>query len=59
MKPAEIGEIISIIVWFINFILRIIAKKIGDEVNANFFNSIELMALGFMWIFIGFNHGWW
>jgi hypothetical protein len=59
MKPAEIGELISIIIWLIYFILSIVANKKGDEVNANFFNSIELMALGFMWIFIGFNHGWW
>ena len=59
MKPAEIGELISIIVWFIHFILSIVANKKGDEVNANFFASIEFMALGFMWIFIGFNSGWW
>ena len=48
MKPAEIGQLISIIVWLINFIFSIIATKEGDEVNANYFNSIELMALGFM-----------
>ena len=59
MKPAEIGQLISIIVWLINFIFSIIATKEGDEVNANYFNSMELMALGFMWIFIGFNNGWW
>lgn len=59
MKPAEIGQIVSMVIWLINFILSIIARREGDEVNANFFNLIELMALGFMWIFFGFNHGWW
>lgn len=59
MEPAVIGWIISVVVWFINFILSVIARRVGDEISNNFFNSIEIMALGFMWIFVGFNHGWW
>ena len=59
MEPAVIGWIISVVVWFINFILSVIARRVGDEISSNYFNSIELMALGFMWIFVGFNYGWW
>ncbi len=59
MKPAEIGQQISMLIWLINFILSLVVHSKGDEISANFFTSIEVMALGFMWIFIGFNHGWW
>ena len=59
MKPAEIGQLISIIIWFISLLLSRIAYKDGNETDSNFFYLIELVALGFMWIFIGFNHGWW
>ena len=59
MEPAVIGWIISVVVWFINFILSVIARRVGDEISSNYFNSIEIMALGFMWIFVGFNYGWW
>ena len=59
MTPIQITQIVILIIWLISFLMVRAARSINDEVNANFFLSLELTTVGFMWIFIGFNHGWW
>ena len=59
MHPADIGNIIALIIWFISFIMVRLSRKIGDEINANFFLTMEVISCGFMWIFLGFKNGWW
>ena len=57
MTPIDIGFWISIIFWLINWIMAIITKK--DKVESRFYLAMEFIGLGFMWIFIGFDNGWW
>ena len=59
MTPAEIGKIITLILWFFNFIMVRIARKADDQIEANFFLSLEIMSLGFMWLFFGMSENWW
>lgn len=57
MTPINIGFWVCIIFWFINWIMEKIVHN--DEVESKFYLAMEFICLGFMWIFIGFNHGWW
>lgn len=57
MTPTNIGFWICIIFWSINYIMEKV--MIDDEVASKFYLAMEFICLGFMWIFIGFNHGWW
>ena len=57
MTPIDIGFWVCIIFWFINWIMEKIVHN--DEVESRFYLAMEFIGLGFMWIFIGFNHGWW
>ena len=59
MTPADIGWIISFIFWLIMVILWSIAVAKKDSLLQILFLCIEIIALGFMWIFKGFINGWW
>ena len=59
MTPVLIGEIIVFVLWIFNFLMVQWTRKIGDFNESNFFLSLEIMCLGFMWIFVGFGRGWW
>lgn len=57
MTPTNIGFWISTIFWLINWIMEKVMHN--DEAASRFYLTMEFVCLGFMWIFIGFNHGWW
>ena len=59
MTPADIGWLISWIVWLIMVILWGIAIKNKNNLLSVLFLSMEITALGFMWLFRGFMNGWW
>ena len=59
MTPAYIGWLISWIVWLIMVILWGISIKNKDNLLSILFLSMEITALGFMWLFRGFITGWW
>lgn len=59
MKPADIGWLICLILWFFNFVMVQLTRKEEDYSESNFFLILEIVFLGFMWIFFGFSNGWW
>lgn len=59
MTPANIAWTISFILWLIFVILNFIANRYQDTAFAEFTLILELVCLGFMWVFTGFTHGWW
>ena len=57
MNNADIAWTICFIFWFICFILE---KKLKDDiVMSTSLLVLELIFLGFGWIFIGLSHNWW
>lgn len=59
MTPAQIGWTISIILWLVFAILNRIASKKGETEIALFSLILELVCLGFIWIFCGLSSNWW
>ncbi len=59
MTPANIGWTISIILWLVFITLNYAANKIGATEVELFSLILELVCLGFSWIFLGFNYNWW
>ncbi len=59
MKPSNIAWTISMILWLICFIISRKLQKNGYEAEAGTFISMEWTFLGFSFIFLGFNNGWW
>ena len=55
MMPIKIGLWISVILWSS---LSVMEKVVSND-EVEFYLTMEFVCLGFMWIFIGFNHGWW
>lgn len=51
MKPL-IGWVISIGIWIVCVVLLFIANHNGDIEKASFFNILQLVAIGFMWVFL-------
>ena len=61
MKPADIGYIVCFILWLFNFLMVQWTRK-SDDFNhseSNFFLILEIICLGFMWIFFGLSKNWW
>ena len=59
MTPANIGWTISIILWLVFIILNYTAHKNGETELELFSLILELVCLGFAWIFLGFSYNWW
>ena len=59
MTPADIAWIISFIFWLIFTILNFVANKHQMTELAYFTLILEIICVGFMWIFAGFTHNWW
>lgn len=59
MTPTNIAWTISMILWFVCFIISRKLQKHGYEADAGTFIAMEWTFLGFAMVFLGFNHGWW
>ena len=59
MKPSSIAWAISMILWLICFIISRILQKNGHEADAGTFIAMEWSFIGFSFVFLGFDHGWW
>ena len=59
MTPTNIAWTISMVLWLICFIISRKLQKNGYESEAGTFVAMEWTFLGFSFIFLGFNHGWW
>ena len=57
MTPVDIGFWVCIVFWSINYIMEKVT--IDNEVESKFYLAMEFICLGFIWIFIGFDNGWW
>ena len=59
MTPVDIAWTVSLILWLIFAIMNFIANRYNATALAQFSLTLEWICLAFMWLFIGFNHGWW
>lgn len=59
MTPSNIAWTISMVLWLICDIVHHKLQKNGCESEAGTLIAMECTFLGFAFIFLGFNHGWW
>lgn len=59
MTPASIGWTVSLIVWLVFTTIYWISYSVKEIHTMQLFCALQFIALGFMWVFLGFNHGWW
>ena len=61
MKPADIGYIVCFGLWLFNFLMVQWTRKEDDfnHSESDFFLTLEIICLGFMWIFFGLSKNWW
>ena len=63
MKPADIGYTVCFVLWFFNFVMVQITRKEENDYcsykESNFFLILEIVCLGFMWVFFGLSKNWW
>jgi hypothetical protein len=59
MTFADIGWLVSSIVWVIFAILNFVANHRGDTSTAFWSLNGMFISLGFIFVFLGLINGWW
>ena len=59
MTPSNIAWTISMILWLVCFIIRHKLQKSGYEADVGTFIAMEWSFVGFSFVFLGLNYGWW
>lgn len=59
MTPSFVGWLISIILWAIFTIFFFVSSHRNDYEMMTVFNILQLIAIIFVWVFLGFYRNWW
>jgi len=59
MTPSSIAWAICMILWLICIIIERKAYKDGEEIVVSMFLVLQWVFIGFGFVFLGFDHGWW
>ena len=59
MTPSLVGWLISVILWAIFAIFFFVSSHRNDYEMMTVFNILQLIAIIFVWVFLGFYRNWW
>ncbi len=59
MTPSFVGWLISVILWAVFAILFFVSSHRNDYEMMTVFNILQLIAIIFVWVFLGFYRNWW